>query len=153
MGYTPQLHWVGVGLTFMPMAFEVKKSSQVSSISWSRCGQINALIFRGGRWLILDMAKQNQYRFSKESPYKLANKKWLASRGVLLLCWTIRNCWYGPFLNFIYLFIYCFIIHMCMQGLSHFSPLPPPPPLPPTPPPPSPRHPLNTQHKLFCPYL
>jgi hypothetical protein len=28
-------------------------------------------------------------------------------------------------------------IHMCIQGLGHFSPLPPPPPLPPTPPPPS----------------
>jgi hypothetical protein len=37
---------------------------------------------------------------------------------------------------------YCFIIHMCIQGLGHFSPLPPPPPLPPTPPPPSPPTPL-----------
>jgi hypothetical protein len=51
---------------------------------------------------------------------------------------------------FIYLFIF---IHMCIQGLGHFSPLPPPPPLPPTPPPPSPPHPLNTQQKLFCPYF
>jgi hypothetical protein len=50
-------------------------------------------------------------------------------------------------------FFYCFIIHMCIQGLGHFSPLPPPPPLPPTLPPPSPPHPLNTQQKLFCPYF
>jgi hypothetical protein len=35
------------------------------------------------------------------------------------------------------LFSNCFIIHMCIQCLGHFSPLPPPPPLPPTPPPPS----------------
>jgi hypothetical protein len=47
----------------------------------------------------------------------------------------------------------CFIIHMCIQDLGHFSPLPPPPPLPPTPPLPSSSHPFNTQHKLFCPYL
>jgi hypothetical protein len=32
-------------------------------------------------------------------------------------------------------------------------PCPHPPPLPPTPPPPSPPYPLNTQQKLFCPYL
>jgi hypothetical protein len=31
------------------------------------------------------------------------------------------------------LFFYCFIIHMCIQGLGHFSPLTPPPPLPHTP--------------------
>jgi hypothetical protein len=37
----------------------------------------------------------------------------------------------------IFFLFYCFI-HMCIQGLGHFSPLPPPPPLPPTPPPPSP---------------
>jgi hypothetical protein len=35
-------------------------------------------------------------------------------------------------------FLFFFIIHMCIQGLGHFSPLPPPPPLPPTLPPPSP---------------
>jgi hypothetical protein len=46
---------------------------------------------------------------------------------------------------------FSFIIHMCIQGLVHFSPLPPPPPLPPIPPPPAP--PLKTQQKLFCPYL
>jgi hypothetical protein len=50
-------------------------------------------------------------------------------------------------------FPFSFIIHMCMQGLGHFSPLPPPPPLPPTPPPPSPLNPLDTQQKLFCPYF
>jgi hypothetical protein len=50
-------------------------------------------------------------------------------------------------------FFYCFIIHMCIQHLGHFSPMPPPPPLPPTPPPPSSPYPLNTQQKLFCPYL
>jgi hypothetical protein len=33
---------------------------------------------------------------------------------------------------------YSFIIHMCIQCLGHFFPLPPLPPLPPTPPPPSP---------------
>jgi hypothetical protein len=48
--------------------------------------------------------------------------------------------WYGCTLHTTsqqYLF-FSFIIHMCIQGLGHFSPLPPPPPLPPTPPPPSP---------------
>jgi hypothetical protein len=43
----------------------------------------------------------------------------------------------------------CFIIYMCIQGLGHFYPLPYHPlrtlPLSP--------HPLNTQQKLFCPYL
>jgi hypothetical protein len=41
-----------------------------------------------------------------------------------------------------------FFIHMCIQGLGHFSPLPPPPPLPPTPlspsPPPPPQYPAET---------
>jgi hypothetical protein len=37
-----------------------------------------------------------------------------------------------------YFFNLFFIIHMCIQGLGHFSPLPPTPPLPPTLPPPSP---------------
>jgi hypothetical protein len=37
-----------------------------------------------------------------------------------------------------FFFHFSFIIHMCIQALVHFSPLPPPPPLPPTPPPPSP---------------
>jgi hypothetical protein len=32
-----------------------------------------------------------------------------------------------------FFFHFSFIIHMCIQGLVHFSPLPPPPPLPPTP--------------------
>jgi hypothetical protein len=36
---------------------------------------------------------------------------------------------------FIIIIFYCFIIHLCIQGLGHFSPMPPPPPLPPTPPP------------------
>jgi hypothetical protein len=56
----------------------------------------------------------------------------------------------SPFKLLFYFFI---IIHMCIHCLGHFSPLPPPPPLPPTQPPPSPPHPLNTQQKLFCPYL
>jgi hypothetical protein len=43
-----------------------------------------------------------------------------------------RNAWAIVF------FYFSFIIHMCIQGLDHFSPLPPPPPLPPIPPPPSP---------------
>jgi hypothetical protein len=51
------------------------------------------------------------------------------------------------------LFFLNFIIHMCIQGLGHFFPLPPPPPLPPTLPPPCHPHPLNTQQKLFCPYF
>jgi hypothetical protein len=55
-------------------------------------------------------------------------------------------CW-------VFSFFYCFIIHMCIQCLGNFSPLPPPPPLPPTLPRPSPPHPLNTQQKLFCPYF
>jgi hypothetical protein len=49
------------------------------------------------------------------------------------------------FLGFFY--FYCFIIHMYIQCLGHFSSLPPPPPLPPTPPPPSPPQPLNTRQK------
>jgi hypothetical protein len=40
--------------------------------------------------------------------------------------------------SLIFFFHFSFIIHMCIQGLVHFSPLPPPPPLPPAPPPPSP---------------
>jgi hypothetical protein len=51
------------------------------------------------------------------------------------------------------LFFFSFIIHMCIRGLVHFSPLPPPPPLPLTSPPPSLPYPLNTQQKLFCPYF
>jgi hypothetical protein len=49
---------------------------------------------------------------------------------------------------FLFIYLFYFIIHMCIQGLGHFSPLPPP-----TLPPPSHPHPLNTQQKLFCPYL
>jgi hypothetical protein len=44
--------------------------------------------------------------------------------------------WTKP-LEMWFFFHFSFIIHMCIQGLGHFSPLPPPPPLPPTPPPPS----------------
>jgi hypothetical protein len=44
--------------------------------------------------------------------------------------------------------LFIFIIHMCIQGLGHFSPLPPPPPLPPTlpspSPPPPPQYPAET---------
>jgi hypothetical protein len=36
-----------------------------------------------------------------------------------------------------FLLFFSFIIHMCIQGLGHFSPLPPLPPLPPSLPPPS----------------
>jgi hypothetical protein len=53
----------------------------------------------------------------------------------------------------LFYFHFSFFIHMCIQVLCHFSPLPPPPPLPPTPPYPSPPHPLNTWQKLFCPYF
>jgi hypothetical protein len=47
---------------------------------------------------------------------------------------------------------FSFIIHMCIQSLGHFSPLPPPPPLPPTPHPPSPptpQYPAETILPLF----
>jgi hypothetical protein len=48
-------------------------------------------------------------------------------------------CFWGNY------FFYCFIIHMCIQGLGHFSPQPPSPPLPPTLPiPSSPPHPGET---------
>jgi hypothetical protein len=47
-------------------------------------------------------------------------------------------------------FFYSFIIHMCIQGLGHFSPLPPPPPLPPTLPPPSPHHPSIPSRNYFA---
>jgi hypothetical protein len=52
---------------------------------------------------------------------------------------------------FLFFFHFSFIIHMCIQGLVHFSPLPPPPPLPPTPPPPSPptQYPTETILPLF----
>jgi hypothetical protein len=50
-------------------------------------------------------------------------------------------------------FFFFIIIHMCIQALGNFSPLPPPPPLPPTPPPTSLPHPHNTWQKLFCHYL
>jgi hypothetical protein len=53
-------------------------------------------------------------------------------------------------LTFSFFFHFSFIIHMCIQGLVHFSPLPPPPPLPPTPPPPSPpQYPAETILPLF----
>jgi hypothetical protein len=51
--------------------------------------------------------------------------------------WTQSLTFLSHSTSTIYLFIYLFIIHMCIQCLGHFSPLPPPPPLPPTPPPPS----------------
>jgi hypothetical protein len=61
-----------------------------------------------------------------------------------------------PALNYTATFFfnfYFFSIHMCIQCLGHFSPLPPPPPLPPIPPPPSPlppsRYPAETILPLF----
>jgi hypothetical protein len=47
-------------------------------------------------------------------------------------------------------FFYCFIIHMCIQGLGHFSRLPLPPSLPPTPPPPSPPTPSIPSRNYFA---
>jgi hypothetical protein len=41
--------------------------------------------------------------------------------------------------------IFFSFIHMCIQCLGHFSPLPLPPPSPP--------YTLATRQKLFCPYL
>jgi hypothetical protein len=46
--------------------------------------------------------------------------------------------------------LFCFIIHMCIQALGHFSPLPPPPPFPPTPPPPSPPTPSMPSRNYFA---
>jgi hypothetical protein len=43
-----------------------------------------------------------------------------------------------------------FLIHMCIQCLGHFSPLPHTIPNPFSPQPP---HPLDSWQKLFCPYL
>jgi hypothetical protein len=45
---------------------------------------------------------------------------------------------------------FSFFIHMCIQGLGNFSPLPPPPPLPPTPPPPSPPTPSIPNTNYFA---
>jgi hypothetical protein len=45
---------------------------------------------------------------------------------------------------------FSFIIHMCIQGLVHFSTLPPPSPLPPTPPPPSPPTPSIPSRNYFA---
>jgi hypothetical protein len=45
--------------------------------------------------------------------------------------------------GFSFFFFYCFIIHMCIQSLGHFSPLLPPPPLPSTLPPVTPLHHLQ----------
>jgi hypothetical protein len=54
------------------------------------------------------------------------------------------------FFNLIFFNFYFFIIHMYIQCLGHFSPLPPPPPLPPTPPPPSPPTPLIPGRNYFA---
>jgi hypothetical protein len=56
---------------------------------------------------------------------------------------------YWKHLTFVF-FSFSFIIHMCIQGLVHFSPLPPPPPLPPTPPPPSPPTPSIPSRNYFA---
>jgi len=53
-------------------------------------------------------------------------------------------------LFFTFFFHFSFIIHMCIQGLVHFSPLPHPLPYHPLRPLPLPP---NTQQKLFCPYF
>jgi hypothetical protein len=50
------------------------------------------------------------------------------------------------FFFFFFFFHFSFIIHMCIQSLVHFSPLPPPPPLPPTPPPPAPPPPIPSRN-------
>jgi hypothetical protein len=58
--------------------------------------------------------------------------------------------WCKSFLLTYELFCFNFIIHMCIQGLVHFSPLPPPPPLPLTPPPPSPPTPSIPSRNYFA---
>jgi hypothetical protein len=50
----------------------------------------------------------------------------------------------------VFSFFYCFIIHMCIQGLGHFSPLPPPPPLPATLPLPLPLTPSIPSRNYFA---
>jgi hypothetical protein len=60
--------------------------------------------------------------------------------------WNFNSQGYGKehwsLMSWNFFFHFSFIIHMCIQGLVHFSPLPPPPPLPPTLPPPA----LPTQY-------
>jgi hypothetical protein len=73
------------------------------------------------------------------------SSRWLR----FLISSTILSGYTLNFFFFLFNF-YCFIIHMCIQCLGHFSPMLPPPPLPPTLLPPSPPHPLHTQQKLFA---
>jgi hypothetical protein len=89
---------------------------------------------------------------SEKETRKAGQGQWQKRRlsGSIHCLYACCICTLSP-LQGLFFFHFSFIIHMCIQGLVYFSPLPPPPPLPPTPPPPAP--PLNTQQKLFCPYL
>jgi hypothetical protein len=65
-------------------------------------------------------------------------------------CFIICMCSAPKCFNHFTLFFYCFVIHTCIQGLGHFSPLPPPPPLPPTPPLPLPPTPSIPSRNYFA---
>jgi hypothetical protein len=67
--------------------------------------------------------------------------------------WDPLANWAMDLRNWALFFFFSFIIHMCIQGLVHFSPLPPPPPLPPTPPPPSPPTPSIPSRNYFALFL
>jgi hypothetical protein len=62
---------------------------------------------------------------------------------------TVKISLFGDDMILYLFFPFSFIIHMCIQGLVHFSPLPLPPPLAPTPTPPS--HPLQYPAETILP--
>jgi hypothetical protein len=63
---------------------------------------------------------------------------------------VLRVRLWEPIAFFSFLFFIVLFIHMCIQGLGHFSPLPPPPPFPPTLPPPSPPTPSIPSMNYFA---
>jgi hypothetical protein len=80
-------------------------------------------------------------------------KKWFIQNSTMCLNDSMTQEHFFSFCLFVCLFNFYFI-HVCIQSLGHFSPLPSPPPL---------RRslcslpylplPLATREKLFCPYL
>jgi hypothetical protein len=68
-------------------------------------------------------------------------------------CWLVSRLWISlPFNKLMqsFIIIIIIIIHMCIQGLGNFFPLPLPPPLPPTLPPPSPPTPSIPSRNYFA---